>query len=73
MPTTVMPSKGQRITGSNRVEMTKTIRSRYEGGESIRQIAETIGRSYGFVHRMVSESGADIRSRGGDNSRRKPA
>ena len=33
--------------------------------ESIRALAQSTGRSYGFVHRMLSESGVTLRGRGG--------
>jgi predicted transcriptional regulator len=32
---------------------------------SIRELAGETGRSYGFVHRMLSESGVALRGRGG--------
>ena len=35
---------------------------RYAAGESIRALAASTGRSYGFVHRVLSESGAVVRS-----------
>ncbi|MDX6206482.1 MAG: hypothetical protein QOF39_2539, partial [Frankiales bacterium] len=31
----------------------------------IRSLAESTGRSYGFVHRILTESGAALRGRGG--------
>ena len=43
------------------------LRKRYDGGESIRSLASSTNRSYGFVHRLLSESGATLRSRGGAN------
>ena len=43
------------------------LRQRYDGGESIRSLATSTNRSYGFVHRLLSESGATLRSRGGAN------
>jgi len=36
----------------------------------IRDIAAETGRSYGFVHRVLAESGATMRSRGGATRRR---
>jgi len=38
---------------------------RYSGGESIRKIADDAGRSYGFVHNVLKESGVSLRGRGG--------
>jgi hypothetical protein len=41
------------------------LKSRYDAGESIRSLAASTGRSYGFVHRMLSETGVKLRGRGG--------
>ncbi len=57
--------KGSRVTGENRDQLATDLRKRYEGGESIRLLAESSGRSYGFVHRILNESGATLRGRGG--------
>ncbi len=58
-------SKGSRITGEDRTDLVKQLVKRYERGESIRSIATDIGRSYGFVHGVLVESGATLRGRGG--------
>ena len=58
-------SKGSRVTGSDRDTLAEDLRKRYESGESIRVLAESSGRSYGFVHRILSESGTTLRGRGG--------
>ncbi len=57
--------KGSRITGSERDKLASDLRKKYDSGLSIRALAESTGRSYGFVHRMLSESGAPLRGRGG--------
>ncbi|MDQ1632881.1 MAG: hypothetical protein QOC80_2853 [Frankiaceae bacterium] len=57
--------KGSRITGSDRDMLAQDLRKKYEGGQSIRLLAESSGRSYGFVHRILSESGTTLRGRGG--------
>jgi hypothetical protein len=57
--------KGRRITGSERGSLSAELRRRYEGGSSIRALAADTGRSYGFVHRVLLESGATLRGRGG--------
>lgn len=57
--------KGTRITGRGREDLASSLVSRYERGESIRSMAEDIGRSYGFVHGVLKESGVAMRSRGG--------
>src|SRR3954463_13200866 len=59
--------KGKRITGGDRSSLADELRKRYDGGESIRSLATSTNRSYGFVHRLLSESGASLRSRGGAN------
>jgi hypothetical protein len=57
--------KGTRVTGGDRDTLSAQLKRKYEGGASIRALAEESGRSYGFVHRMLSESGATLRGRGG--------
>jgi hypothetical protein len=58
-------TKGRRVTGGDRSKLASDLRKRYEGGASIRELAADTGRSYGFVHRILSESGATLRGRGG--------
>ncbi|SLC01037.1 transcriptional regulator [Mycobacteroides abscessus subsp. abscessus] len=41
----------------------------YEKGASIRTLAAETGRSYGYVHRALVESGVVLRGRGGPNRR----
>lgn len=57
--------KGSRVTGAERDKLAADLRKKYDGGQSIRTLAAASGRSYGFVHRMLSESGATLRGRGG--------
>jgi predicted transcriptional regulator len=57
--------KGARITGGERNRLAADLKRRYAGGASIRALAEETGRSYGFVHRMLSETGVALRGRGG--------
>ena len=57
--------KGSRVTGGDRDRLAADLKRKYESGQSIRLLAETSGRSYGFVHRILSESGASLRGRGG--------
>jgi len=57
--------KGARITGSDRNKLANDLKKQYDKGKSIRELAEAHGRSYGFVHRVLSESGATLRGRGG--------
>lgn len=57
--------KGARITGGERSKLATDLKRRYSSGSSIRELAGETGRSYGFVHRMLSESGVALRGRGG--------
>lgn len=65
-------AKGARLTGPSRERLAADLRARYESGEvSIRDIAAETGRSYGFVHRLLSESGVQLRGRGGATRRKR--
>ncbi|EDY45406.1 helix-turn-helix domain-containing protein [Streptomyces sp. SPB074] len=57
--------KGSRVTGAARDTLAADLKKKYDGGASIRALAEETGRSYGFVHRMLKESGVTLRGRGG--------
>ncbi|MDP9117627.1 MAG: helix-turn-helix domain-containing protein [Actinomycetota bacterium] len=57
--------KGARITGAERSKLSADLKKQYDKGRSIRELADAHGRSYGFVHRVLSESGAALRGRGG--------
>ncbi len=50
--------KGSRVTGGERDKLAADLKKRYEAGRVIRLLAESSGRSYGFVHRILNESGA---------------
>lgn len=63
-------SKRVRVTGTARDKLAKDLRKKYQKGESIRSLAASTGRSYGFVHRLLTESGQPLRGRGG--ARRAP-
>lgn len=54
-----------RVTGSDRDKLAADLRKKYQKGESIRALAASTGRSYGFVHRLLTESGQALRGRGG--------
>ena len=58
-------TKGRRITGDERETLSTELRRQYQQGSSIRTIAADTGRSYGFVHRVLLESGTALRGRGG--------
>lgn len=57
--------KGTRISGAAREDLTADFVRRYTAGESIRDLAKSTGRSYGFVHRLLTEAGQTLRGRGG--------
>lgn len=58
-------AKGARISGGHRDKLAADLKKKYETGKSIRDLAGETGRSYGFVHRLLSESGVQLRGRGG--------
>ncbi len=57
--------KSARVLGADRAAMTAQVTARYLAGDSIRQLADHFGRSYGFIHYIVVESGTPMRARGG--------
>jgi hypothetical protein len=57
--------KGARITGSDRMKLAIEIKKQYEKGRSIRELADSHKRSYGFVHRLLMENDVSLRGRGG--------
>src|SRR3954466_7202581 len=68
---TTSTEKGRRIIGAERQTLAKDLVKRYTNGESIRALAASTGRSYGFVHRVLTESGVQLRQRGGARRRKK--
>jgi Helix-turn-helix domain len=57
--------KGTRVIGVDRSRLGTVLGKRYASGESIRSLAASTGRSYGFVHRLLREAGVELRRRGG--------
>jgi hypothetical protein len=57
--------RGTRVTGADRTRLATDLARRYGAGESIRSLASSTGRSYGFIHRILTEIGVTLRSRGG--------
>ncbi|WP_337063226.1 helix-turn-helix domain-containing protein [Kineococcus sp. G2] len=57
--------RGSRLSGAERAQLAEELSKGYAEGKSIRALAEETGRSYGFVHRLLSESDVSLRSRGG--------
>ncbi len=62
--------RNRRLTGEARVRLAAEMREAYDAGASIRAIAESTGRSYGSVKRMLDESETRYRSCGGARTRR---
>jgi hypothetical protein len=61
--------KGTRVTGTDRSKLAADLKGRYDAGESIRSLASATGRSYGFIHRILTEHGVELRGRGGATRR----
>ncbi|WP_079131847.1 helix-turn-helix domain-containing protein [Streptomyces nanshensis] len=59
----------QRLTGKQREEYTEKVVKRYKKGSNIRKICEETGRSYGFIHQILSEAKV-LRSRSGRKSKK---
>jgi transposase len=58
--------KGARITGKAKDKLTAEIAKKYNGGATIRELANEYGRSFGWMHRVLSEAeGVTLRGRGG--------
>jgi hypothetical protein len=57
--------RGTRVTGADRSKLAADLSKRYGAGESIRTLATSTGRSYGFIHRILTETGVALRGRGG--------
>lgn len=68
------PEPRKRLKPEQQERVTSELRKKYDAGASIRALAEESGRSYGYVHRRLYESGVSFRSRGGNRwgSSRRP-
>lgn len=53
-----------RILGQARETLAADLRSRYDRGASVRQLADESGCAYGTVHRLLKEAGVKFRPRG---------
>jgi len=58
------PVKTARVSGESRAQLAADLKAKYEQGATIRALAETTGRSYGFVHRVLHDAHVPLRSRG---------
>jgi len=58
-------ARAARVTGAEREELSRSLVAQYGEGASIRELSASTGRSYGFVHRMLTDAGVQLRGRGG--------
>ncbi|HEX2299805.1 MAG TPA: helix-turn-helix domain-containing protein [Pseudonocardiaceae bacterium] len=65
-------TKGRQITGPERDKIAARLRDQYTQGASIRDLMAQTGRSYGWTYRLLRESGATLRGRGGAHPPRQP-
>jgi hypothetical protein len=56
------------VKGPARQKIAAELKKAYDKGASIRTLAHGCGRSYGFVHRLLTEADTTMRTRGGPNS-----
>lgn len=61
--------KSRRINGPILAMITQDLTLRYERGMAVRELAVLTGRSYGWVHRLLTGANVTMRARGG---RRQP-
>lgn len=61
-----MVGRGRKVTGAERDKLADNLKKAYDSGVSIRTLAASTGRSYGFVRGILLEAGTSLRSRGGD-------
>jgi predicted transcriptional regulator len=61
------------VSGGEREKLTNDLKKKYAAGASIRELAASTGRSYGFVHRILSDAEVPLRGRGGATRGKKRA
>ncbi|EIU15388.1 hypothetical protein MA5S0422_1803 [Mycobacteroides abscessus 5S-0422] len=59
--------------GAERAQERAALKAAYEAGTSIRTLAAAHGHSYGYVHDALTETGTQLRGRGGPNNRARNA
>lgn len=62
-----MPDKHARTTGKAREKLSAAVVKAYAAGHSIRDIAAANDMSYGKTHRILTEAGVQLRTRGGNH------
>ena len=65
--------KGRRVSGAEREKLSNDLKKKYAAGASIRELAASTGRSYGFVHRILTDADVTLRGRGGPTRGKKKA
>jgi Helix-turn-helix domain len=50
-------------------QLARELIQKYQAGESIRTLAAATGRTYGFVHRILTANGVSLRGRKGNTRR----
>jgi hypothetical protein len=58
-------ARAARVTGEQRAELARSLETQYRAGASIRELSASTGRSYGFIHRLLTDAGVPLRGRGG--------
>jgi predicted transcriptional regulator len=61
------------VSGGEREKLTNDLKKKYAAGASIRELAASTGRSYGFVHRILTDADVTLRGRGGATRGKKKA
>ena len=56
--------KSVRIAGQSRTQLGADLKTQYEQGASIRELARATGRSYGFIHAVLTEAQVPLHGRG---------
>lgn len=68
-----MIKKPARIKGEAREKLRADLRKKYEKGSSIRTLARQTELAYGTVHNLLTESGVNMRGRGGWHRSKQPS
>ncbi|MFB6533085.1 helix-turn-helix domain-containing protein [Streptomyces noursei] len=59
------PEPRKRVKRQQQKAVAKVLKAKYDAGASIRALAAESGRSYGYVHRTLTEAGTALRAFGG--------
>jgi len=63
-----LAAPNERLAGVKREKFAVIVAEQYASGLTIREVANIQGRSYGNIHRILSETGQPLRRRGGRRS-----